>query len=89
MQRFRALLLCLSVILFLARCGTGGVGGGSSDDDVQYAALGASDATGIGASPLRNGYVYLIKRGIEDAGQSTNLMNYGVPDIEIGGILSL
>jgi hypothetical protein len=56
---------------------------------VQYAALGASDATGIGASPLRNGYVYLIKRGIEDAGQSTNLMNYGVPDIEIGGILSL
>ena len=89
MQRLRAIFIYLSLVLILTRCGSGGIGGGSSDDDVQYAALGASDATGIGATPLTNGYVYLIKRGIENAGQSTNLMNYGVPDIESGGILDV
>lgn len=77
------------LVLFLSGCGTGGVGGGNGSDDVQYAALGASDATGIGASPLSNGYVYLIKDGIENAGKSTNLMNYGVPDIQIGGIVDV
>ncbi|MBP9839194.1 MAG: hypothetical protein KBC84_10845 [Proteobacteria bacterium] len=53
---------------------------------MQYAALGASDTTGIGASPLTNGYVYKIRDGIETSGMSTNLMNYGIPDIEIQGI---
>jgi acyl-CoA thioesterase-1 len=78
------LFLITSVLAF--GCGTGGIGGGSSGDDVQYAALGASDAVGIGASSFTKGYVYLIEEGIEDAGSSTNLMNYGVPDIQSGGI---
>ncbi|HEY3474734.1 MAG TPA: hypothetical protein VGK56_09000, partial [Anaerolineales bacterium] len=30
-----------------------------------YMALGASDATGVGAIPLTEGYVYLINRGLE------------------------
>jgi acyl-CoA thioesterase-1 len=85
---FNLLAYTTSLLLFssILGCGTGGIGGGDGDDDVQYAALGASDATGIGASPLTKGYVYLIEEGIEDSGLSTNLMNYGTPDIEIGGI---
>ena len=82
---FLLYVLILSPIAMFG-CGTGGIGGGSGNDDIQYAALGASDATGVGASPITKGYVYLIKDGIENSGQSTNLMNYGVPDIEIGGI---
>lgn len=67
-------------------CGTGGIGGGSGNDDIQYAALGASDVTGVGATPPTNGYVYLIKDGIENTGLSTNLLNYGIPSAEIGAI---
>jgi hypothetical protein len=53
------------VILSFNGCGTGGIGGGNGDDDVQYVALGASDVTGVGASPLTNGYVSLIKEGLK------------------------
>ena len=73
-------LLILS--LLLNGCGNGVDG----DDEVQYAALGASDATGIGASPITKGYVYLITEGIKAQDKSVNQMNYGIPDAEIGAI---
>ena len=76
------IILTIVSTLFAFGCGNGLDG----HANVQYAALGASDATGVGASPITKGYVYLIKDGIENAGKSVNQMNYGVPDIEIGGI---
>lgn len=79
---FRLISLLLFLSVALVGCGSGIDG----DADIQYAALGASDAAGIGASSPNNGYVNLIKDEIENRGKSVNLMNYGVPDIEIGGI---
>ncbi|HEX5941809.1 MAG TPA: SGNH/GDSL hydrolase family protein [Anaerolineales bacterium] len=44
-----------------------------------YMALGASDATGVGAIPLTEGYVYLINRGLQQRIPGTFLINLGVP----------
>ncbi len=71
--------------MFVAACAS------SSDDDdikespanslpaIQYIALGASDAFGIGAEPITRGYVYRIKDGFEDRGRKVNLLNFGIP----------
>ncbi|MCC6953197.1 MAG: SGNH/GDSL hydrolase family protein [Deltaproteobacteria bacterium] len=61
----------LSVPLFL------GCGGETSGND--YLALGASDATGIGAEPLSEGYVFEIERGLTDLGEDVVLENLGIP----------
>ncbi|WP_051360719.1 GDSL-type esterase/lipase family protein [Desulfuromonas sp. TF] len=72
--------------------------GGSSDDDapptvvegpLDYMALGASDAFGIGASPLENGYVYLIDDALEaERGEDVDLTNLGVPGALADDILN-
>ncbi|HEU4502310.1 MAG TPA: hypothetical protein VFR82_11720, partial [Nitrospira sp.] len=48
-----------------------------------YMALGASDATGVGAIPLTEGYVYLINRGLQQRIPGTVLINRGVPGARI------
>jgi acyl-CoA thioesterase I len=48
-----------------------------------YMALGASDATGLGAQPLTNGYVYLIKRELDRHLPGVFLINLGVPGARI------
>jgi acyl-CoA thioesterase I len=48
-----------------------------------YLALGASDATGVGAVPLTEGYVYLIKRDLDRRMPGVFLMNLGVPGARI------
>jgi len=48
-----------------------------------YLALGASDATGVGAVPLSNGYVYQIKRELERRRPGVFLINLGVPGAKI------
>jgi acyl-CoA thioesterase I len=48
-----------------------------------YLALGASDATGVGALPLTEGYVYLIKRELERRMSGVFLVNLGVPGARI------
>lgn len=66
--------------------------GSSSDDDdtplppppvqgsLTYLALGASDAFGIGATPLTNGYVYRIEVALDnERPDPTDLINSGVP----------
>jgi len=84
MNIFRALTTSLSLIGYIFICGCGnGVDGGA---DIRYVALGASETTGVGASPIGNSYVHRIKNGIEDQGKSVNQLNYGIPDIEIGGL---
>jgi lysophospholipase L1-like esterase len=44
-----------------------------------YLALGASDATGVGAIPLSEGYVYLIQRDLDRRIPGVLLLNLGVP----------
>ena len=48
-----------------------------------YVALGASDATGVGAVPLTEGYVYLIDRELTRRMPGVFLMNLGVPGARI------
>jgi acyl-CoA thioesterase-1 len=49
--------------------------------DILYLAIGASDALGIGASPLRNGYVYRIRDELEQqTRRNVRLLNLGIPN---------
>lgn len=48
-----------------------------------YLALGASDATGVGALPLTEGYVYLIKDELDRRLPGVALLNLGVPGARI------
>jgi lysophospholipase L1-like esterase len=48
-----------------------------------YLALGASDATGVGALPLTEGYVFLIKQGLDKHLSGVALLNLGVPGARI------
>lgn len=47
-------------------------------DRLVYVAMGASDAVGIGAFPLENGYVYRIRDGLKDYADEVKLHNLGV-----------
>jgi len=75
--------LLLGAILALA------LGCGDQSGEFEYVALGASDATGVGASPLSNGYVFRIQRGLKDDGKDVGLINLGIPGAEIRGIKNL
>jgi acyl-CoA thioesterase I len=48
-----------------------------------YMALGASDATGVGAVPLTEGYVYQIRRELDRRMSGVFLINLGVPGARI------
>lgn len=48
-----------------------------------YLALGASDATGVGALPLTEGYVYLIKDELDRRLPGVVLLNLGIPGARI------
>jgi hypothetical protein len=49
--------------------------------DILYLAVGASDALGIGASPLRNGYVYRIRDELEEhTRRNVRLLNLAIPN---------
>ena len=92
MKTFYRLFISFTVVLLIASCAT------TSDDDdikegpandlppVNYLALGASDAFGIGASPITRGYVYRIKDGFEDRGRRVSLLNTGIPTADIPAI---
>jgi lysophospholipase L1-like esterase len=48
--------------------------------EILYLAIGASDALGIGASPLRNGYVYRIRDELEQQTRGdVRLLNLAIP----------
>lgn len=90
-NRFHIYFYLIAAIV-VASCAT------TSDDDdlkespandlppVNYLALGASDAFGIGASPITRGYVYRIKDGFEDRGRRVSLLNLGIPTADIPAI---
>jgi lysophospholipase L1-like esterase len=48
-----------------------------------YLALGASDATGVGALPLTEGYVFLIKAELDKRFPGVALLNLGIPGARI------
>ena len=77
-------LVVIFIFCFLSFVGCGGSSGG---DSIEYAALGASDVVGVGATPLTNGYVYLIEDSIEEQqGEGVDLNNLGIPAAEVGTI---
>jgi len=85
MKHLKLLFTSLLTVLIVVACAS------LSDDNdikespannlpaVNYVALGASDAFGIGAEPITRGYVYRIKDGFEDRGRKVNLLNLGIP----------
>lgn len=74
-----ACILC-SFALILSGCGS------DSSDEITYVALGASDATGIGASPPSDGYVFLLEDRLQNECRSTELLNLGVPGVDLGAV---
>jgi len=92
MKNLFSLLLTLLFVGLISACAS------TSDDDdikespandlppVNYLALGASDAFGIGAKPITRGYVYRIKDGFEDRGRRVSLLNTGIPTADIPAI---
>jgi len=48
-----------------------------------YLAFGASDATGVGATPLTEGYVFLIKQELDRRVPGVFLINLGIPGARI------
>lgn len=57
--------------------------GSSSGSDITYVAIGASDATGIGAEPPTKGYVYLLEDMLQDQCDTVELFNTGIPTAKI------
>lgn len=73
--------ICLFVIVLISTgCGGGGNGANENDGDaIRYVALGPSDtATGVGAVPTTEGYVFRIRNELdEDVDKDVNLTNLG------------
>jgi acyl-CoA thioesterase-1 len=53
---------------------------------ILYMAIGASDAVGIGATPLTHGYVFRIKDELENRGKNVNLLDLGIPGANLDTI---
>ena len=53
---------------------------------IRYMAVGASDAVGVGATPLSNGYVFQIRDALE-RGRDVDLLNLGIPGANVSAIL--
>jgi acyl-CoA thioesterase-1 len=56
------------------------------DIDLVYMAIGASDALGVGASPITNGYVFRIEDALDDRDTNVQLVNVAVPDANLDTI---
>lgn len=71
-----AAVLCLSL---------SGCGSGPREKKIEfvYLALGASDATGVGATPLTEGYVFLVKQELDRRMPGVFLINLGIPGARI------
>lgn len=79
----RTSFLCCSVVIGLFLLST--VAGRSYADTSAfvYLALGASDATGVGAGSMAQGYVFLIKQELENWAPRVLLINRGVSGARI------
>jgi acyl-CoA thioesterase I len=80
---------CVAVILmWVVAVGLCGCGSGTREKKIEfvYLALGASDATGVGATPLTDGYVFLVKRELERRMPGVLGVNFGIPGARIDSI---
>jgi acyl-CoA thioesterase I len=76
----RWLMVMLAALLFTACGSSSGQDPPPVEGPLSYLALGASDAFGIGASPLTNGYVYRIDDALDqERAQPVDLTNTGIP----------
>ena len=87
-ERCQGIVLTLCGILLASL--SIGCGGSSGTEAINYAALGASDVVGVGATPLTNGYVYLIEDSVEqESGEGVALENLGIPGAQIAQIKNI
>jgi lysophospholipase L1-like esterase len=77
---WKRVILALVACFFINGCGS------SSDGDLNYVAMGASDVDGVGATPPTNGYAFLIRDGLEDDGLDTDIIPLGIPGGQAGAI---
>jgi lysophospholipase L1-like esterase len=54
--------------------------------EIIYAAFGASDAVGIGAVPIKQGYVWRIRDALDQQVEDVRLLNLGVPAADARGV---
>lgn len=80
----RSFLPILLTTWMLTGCNSSSDGG--NEGDLSYVAIGASDAVGIGAVPLTNGYVFRIRDALEEESFNVDLTNLGIPAAELGEI---
>jgi acyl-CoA thioesterase-1 len=59
------------------------------DIDLVYMAIGASDALGIGASPITDGYVFRIEEALDERDTNVQLVNVAVPDANLDTIVDV
>jgi lysophospholipase L1-like esterase len=67
----------LAALLAVALVGCGG-GGGGAVRTIAYVGIGASDAVGIGALPLSEGYVPQLAEAMRGTGVEVTLLNLGI-----------
>jgi lysophospholipase L1-like esterase len=81
MSRARVLLIAVGPFFLLACVQLSGCGlFQRGNRDVLYLAIGASDALGIGATPLRNGYVFRVRDELEQqTRREVRLLNLAIP----------
>lgn len=81
MSKPRALMTALAWVSLLAWVQLSGCSAAQRQPrDILYLAVGASDALGIGATPLRNGYVYRIRDELEQQARGdVRLLNLAIP----------
>ena len=77
----RALFWIMAGWLTLLACNTGQLH--AATEPFVYVALGASDATGVGAGSMAEGYVYLIKQELEILMPRVILINRGISGARI------
>ncbi|MBI4001549.1 MAG: SGNH/GDSL hydrolase family protein [Nitrospira defluvii] len=82
MKTFQLIHIVMAAILSLS---LSGCGSGPREKKIEfvYLALGASDATGVGATPLTEGYVFLIKQELDRRMPGVFLINLGIPGSRI------
>lgn len=81
-------LICFLLVLFMCvSCGGSSSSSNDSQSEREYVALGASDATGIGASPLTNGYVFQIHESLNANEEDFDLINLGIPGAEADDVV--
>ena len=83
MKKFSFLAIVLFSLTLIIGCASSP---DDEQDELNYVALGASDAVGIGAIPLTNGYVFRIRDALNERGKDVDLLNLGIPTADIGAI---